>query len=116
MELHFCNTHAWYIYIKKTKPELYSLCTSRSAEFQAEPTSPLSPQEPSVLAQTADQPASLQLSMAHSLRPGHSTYCNVSIGTEDGIDRKGNLETHNGLEWGSVCVQICIFRGNFKPQ
>lgn len=56
------------------------------------------PQQPSMLAQPANQPAPLQLRMDYSLWPRHSTYCNISIGTENGIDREGNLETQNGLE------------------
>lgn len=56
------------------------------------------PQQPSALAQTENQTASFPLRMARSLWPGRSTYCNVSVGTENGIDRIGNLETQNGLE------------------
>lgn len=40
--------------------------------------------------------------IAHDPRSGLSTYCNISIGTENGIGRKGNLETQNGLGWGRL--------------
>lgn len=86
--------YVWLLYFYYTRilnkeKQIYILCSLC--------INPVFPQQSNVLTQPANQTASFQLMIAHDPRSGLSTYCNISIGTENGIGRKGNLETQNGL-------------------